>query len=108
MLGNGRFVTQCSPVGAVEHGGLLDQLLPMGGILLPPLVIGDRASVAQQIGIPVLAATDTTVARLEPTDTAFHVIIGAGELDRLGIGAEMDSFVFNGRTYHLPPSASAR
>ena len=30
------------------------------------------------------------------------------ELDRLGIGAEMDSFVFNGRTYHLPASASAR
>ena len=30
------------------------------------------------------------------------------ELDRLGIGAEMDSFVFNCRTYHLPASASAR
>src|SRR5260370_20017459 len=30
------------------------------------------------------------------------------ELDRLGIGAEMDSCVFNGRTYHLPASASAR
>jgi hypothetical protein len=30
------------------------------------------------------------------------------ELDRLGIGAEMDSFVFNGRTYHLPASATAR
>jgi transposase len=30
------------------------------------------------------------------------------ELDRLGIGAEMDSFVFNGRTYHLPTSASVR
>jgi hypothetical protein len=26
------------------------------------------------------------------------------ELDRLGIGAHMDSFVFNGRTYHLPAS----
>jgi transposase len=30
------------------------------------------------------------------------------ELDRLGIGAEMDSFVFNGRTYRLPASACAR
>ncbi len=28
------------------------------------------------------------------------------ELDRIGIGAEMESFVFNGRTYHLPMSAS--
>ena len=26
------------------------------------------------------------------------------ELDRIGIGAEMDSFVFNGRTYRLPAS----
>ncbi|WP_075164130.1 IS110 family transposase [Ktedonobacter racemifer] len=26
------------------------------------------------------------------------------ELDRLGIGAHMDSFIFNGRTYHLPAS----
>ncbi|GHO56131.1 IS110 family transposase [Ktedonobacter robiniae] len=26
------------------------------------------------------------------------------ELDRLGIGAHMESFVFNGRTYHLPAS----
>lgn len=29
------------------------------------------------------------------------------ELDRLGIGAEVDSFVFNGRTYHLPASPNA-
>ena len=27
------------------------------------------------------------------------------ELDRLGIGAEMESFEFNSRTYHLPASA---
>lgn len=29
------------------------------------------------------------------------------ELDRLGIGAEMDSFVFNGRIYQLPTSEQA-
>jgi transposase len=29
------------------------------------------------------------------------------ELDRIGIGAEMDSFMFNGRTYHLPASVQS-
>lgn len=29
------------------------------------------------------------------------------ELDRLGIGREMDCFVFGGRTFHLPKSVSA-
>lgn len=29
------------------------------------------------------------------------------ELDRLGIGAQMDSFVLGGQTFHLPKSASA-
>lgn len=28
------------------------------------------------------------------------------ELDRLGIGTEMESFVLGGRTFHLPKSAS--
>src|SRR5260370_12215061 len=77
MLGNGRLLTQRSPASAVKHGGPLDQLLSTGGILLPPLIISDRAPVAQQIGVPILAATDTAVARLEPTDTAFPVIFGA-------------------------------
>src|SRR5260370_3741110 len=80
MLGNGRLLTQRSPASAVKHGGPLDQLLSTGGILLPPLIISDRAPVAQQIGVPVLAATDTAVARPEPTATSLHFLVCAPEL----------------------------
>src|SRR5205807_2689327 len=73
-------LTQRSPASAVKPAGTLDQLLSTGGLLLPPLVIGDRASVAQYLGVPVLAATDAAGARLEPTDTALHVSVGAREL----------------------------
>src|SRR5258706_2251091 len=80
MLGDGRLVTQRLQARRVESGGSLDQLLLVSAIVLPPLIIGDRAPVAQQIGIPVLTATDAAVARLEPTNTGFHVIVGAWEL----------------------------
>ena len=71
--------TELSPAGAIEPGGLLDQLLAPGRILFPPLVIGHTAPVAQQIVVPVLATADAAVARLEPTDATFHLIVGTRE-----------------------------
>src|SRR5260370_29313696 len=52
VLGDRRLVTQHSPGSAGERGGPLDQLLPPSGLMLPPLLVGDRTSVAQQIGSP--------------------------------------------------------
>jgi len=80
VLRDGGLVTELSPASTIEPGGLRDELLSPGRILLPPLGVGRRAPIAQQIGIPVLAATDTAVARLEPSDTAFHLIVGTWEL----------------------------
>ena len=74
-----RLAAQLTPVGAIEPSGLLDQLLTLDRILLPPLVVGHRTPVAQQIGVPVLAAADAAVARLESTDASFHLIVGARE-----------------------------
>src|SRR5260370_27876343 len=51
-----------------------------GCILFPPLVVHHTAPVAQEIGVPVLAAADAAVARLESADTPFHLIIGAREI----------------------------
>ena len=44
--------THLVPAGAIEPGGALDQLLSLGRILLPPLVIRHRAPITQQTGIP--------------------------------------------------------
>lgn len=48
------------------------------------------------------ARNKSTATRLGLSRLAFV----RGELDRLGIGTEMERFVFGGRTFHLPPSAS--
>jgi len=78
--GGSGLATQFSPVSTIEPGGLRDELLSPGRILLPPFVVGRRAPVAQQIGIPVLAATDAAVARLESTNAALHVVVCPGEV----------------------------
>ena len=78
-LRDGGLATQLSPTGAIEPGSLLDELLTSGRILFPPLVIGHRTPIAQQIAVPVLTAADAAVARLEPADAAFHLIVGARE-----------------------------
>jgi hypothetical protein len=80
VLGDGGLATQFSPASTIEPGGLRDELLPLGRILLPPLVVGRRAPVAQQIGIPVLAAADAAVARLESTNAALHVVVCPGKV----------------------------
>jgi hypothetical protein len=41
MLDNARLLTQRSPASTVEQGDPLDQVLPMGNILLPPFIRGD-------------------------------------------------------------------
>src|SRR6266568_553759 len=74
-----KVTTKLSPPRAIEPLDLLDQLLPPGCILFPPLVIGHRAPIAQQIAVPVLATADAAVARLEGADAAFHLIVGARE-----------------------------
>lgn len=78
-LRDGGLATKLSPPSAIEPGDLLDELLPPACILFPPLVIGNRAPIAQQIAVPVLATTDAALARLEPADAAFHLIVGARE-----------------------------
>src|SRR5260370_12683881 len=74
-LRGGSLATELSPTGAIEPGGPLDQLLAPGRILFPPLVVSHTAPVAQQIVVPVLATADAAVARLEPTDAAFHLTV---------------------------------
>src|SRR5258708_10663349 len=78
-LCGGSLATELSPAGAIEPGDLLDQLVAPGRILFPPLIVGHTAPVAQQIVVPVLATADAAVARLEPTDAAFHLIVGTRE-----------------------------
>src|SRR5260370_8703989 len=75
----GRLATELSLAGAIEPGDLLDQLVAPGRILFPPLIVGHTAPVAQQIVVPVLATADAAVARLEPTDSAFHLLFGTRE-----------------------------
>ncbi len=50
LLALGRFglAPHLLPAGAIQPTDVGDQLLLSGGILLPPLVVGDIASVAQQ------------------------------------------------------------
>src|SRR5260370_37012298 len=52
----------------------------MGCILLPPDRVGHTASIAQQIGVPVLATTHPAILRLETANAALHVVIGAGKV----------------------------
>src|SRR5207245_10643969 len=80
VLHDGGLATAFSPPSAIELGGQLDELLSPGRILLPPLVVGHTAPVAQQIRVPVLAGTSAAVACLESTDATFHLIIGAGKV----------------------------
>ena len=80
VLRDGLLATELSPPSALESGGQLDELLSPGRILLPPLVVGHTASVAQQRDVPVLAGTSAAVACLESTDATFHLIIGAGKV----------------------------
>jgi hypothetical protein len=53
------------------------QLLVPLGLLLPPFIISDAAPLAQQVGIPVVAATDAAVAGFDGADRQFHLIVGA-------------------------------
>lgn len=78
-LRSASFATEFTPADTIEPGSMLDQLLAPRRILLPPLVIGDRAPIAQQIAVPVLATADAALARLEGADAAFHLIVGAWE-----------------------------
>src|SRR5258708_16866840 len=80
MLGNGGLATQISPARVIEPGGLFDQLLPPGSILLPPFVVHHRTPVAQQIGVPVLATTDAAIQCLDAANAALHVVVGAGKV----------------------------
>ena len=78
-LGNRGLPSQFSPADTVKTGGALLQVLVMGRILLPPGCVGHTAPIAQQIGIPVLATTDTAILRLEAANAALHLVIGTRE-----------------------------
>ncbi len=79
-LSDGGLPSQLSPADTVKLGGALLQVLVMGRILLPPGRVGHTAPVAQQIRVPVLAATHTPILRFEPANAALHVIIRAGKV----------------------------
>jgi transposase len=79
-LSDGGLPSQFAPADTVKPGDALFQLLSMGRILLPPGRVGDRASVAQQIGVPVLATTDAAILRLEAANAALHVVVGTGKV----------------------------
>src|SRR5450755_1212359 len=68
-------LSQFAPAGTVKPGGTLLQVLLVGRILFPPGCIGHAAPVAQQIGVPVLAAADAAIPRFEPANAALHVIV---------------------------------
>src|SRR5512135_931209 len=78
-LCDGGLATKLSPAGAIEPADVLDQLLPPDCILFPPLGVGNRAPITQQIAVPILATADAAVTHLEPADAAFHLIVGAWE-----------------------------
>src|SRR5690242_14434682 len=73
------FATNLSPAGAIYSSDLFNEVLPPGRILLPPLEIRDTAPIAQEVAVPVLAATDAAVARLEAANVAFHIVVGTWE-----------------------------
>src|SRR5512142_2965658 len=53
-LCDGGLATKLSPAGAIEPADVLDQLLPPDCILFPPLGVGNRAPITQQIAVPIL------------------------------------------------------
>src|SRR6266700_1266365 len=79
-VSDGGLPSQLSPAGTVKPSGALLQVLLVSRILLPPGRVGHTAPVAQQIRVPVLAATDTTILRFEPANAALHIIVGAGKV----------------------------
>src|SRR5205807_8323112 len=60
-LSDGGLPSQFAPTDTVKPGSALLQVLVVDRILLPPGRIGYTAPVAQQIGVPVLAATHTAI-----------------------------------------------
>src|SRR5215472_14292048 len=78
-VGSVRLAAKFSPTSVIEPGSVLHQLLLPARILFPPVVIGYIPPVAQQVAVPVLAATDAAIAGLESTNAAFHLVIGARE-----------------------------
>lgn len=80
VVSDGGFPAHFSPAAeTVKAGGALFQTLAMGCILLPPGRVGNRAPVAQEIGVPVLATADATILRFEPANAALHVGVRCGE-----------------------------
>lgn len=77
MLDAWSLLTECSPASPITCGSSLDALLPPDGIVLPPLEGRDRASVAQERRIPVLAPAHAAGARFQSSDAAFHLVLGA-------------------------------
>ena len=80
---------------AVRHSGLLTQMPPTiwrdafevllkemrsARFLLPPVIKHHAASIAQQIVVPIFSPTDAPIARFEPADHSFSVIVGARKL----------------------------
>src|SRR5258706_357238 len=57
--------SELPPASAIQASSALLQLPLMSRILLPPGRVGDRAPIAQQIAVPVLAPADAAILGLE-------------------------------------------
>ena len=79
-LGDGSLETHLPPPDPIKASGLLDQLILPSRILFPPVEIGYRTPIAQQVAVPVFSATDAAVARFEATNAPFHLVVGAWEI----------------------------
>src|SRR6266851_3210638 len=71
------FRSHLLPAVSIYLPQLLVKLPLTLSLLSPPFVVGDPASIAQQIGIPILASTDAPIAGFDGTDVALHLIVGA-------------------------------
>src|SRR5258708_16929948 len=77
------FRSHLLPAVSIYLPQLLVKLPLTLSLLSPPFVVGDPASIAQQIGIPILASTDAPITSLDGTDVALHLIVGAWKLGHI-------------------------
>ncbi len=68
---------ELAPVSAIKPGDVLNELLLSACILFPPVIIGDTATVAQEVAVPILATADAAVPCLETAHAAFELVVGA-------------------------------
>jgi hypothetical protein len=81
LAAGGGFAGQAllSPSDSIKMTRLPQKLLGALSVF-PPVVESHTSSIAQQVTVPVLAATHATIASLDGANAPFHVIVGAGKI----------------------------